>query len=233
MGEKDSKTQPMDNIGRPPAPPNSGGYQNNPGSGLVNQPRPPQPGAASDGGGRFADRTTVLNQPGGGPNPQRPGMGAGGAGPSPSFDDGMKTTVVGRHAPADVQAAAEVRAPVVGWAVVVRGPGQSTGQTFELTYGKNAVGRNSEPTTRVRLTDDMQVSRDNSLHILYDRLGREFIAMAGGGQALAFIKGKPVIEPVRLDPYADIQLGETILRVVPLCGPEFDWTKEETIPNLI
>jgi len=118
-------------------------------------------------------------------------------------------------------AAGHVDDPVVGWVVVVGGPGR--GASAPLGYGMNSVGR--AKTERVCLPfGDEQISRNQHAVITYDPRGRKFFVQHGGGKNLTYIGGdEPVLVPTQLKGGEEITLGKTRLRFVPFCGADFDW----------
>jgi hypothetical protein len=116
-------------------------------------------------------------------------------------------------------------APVVGWLVVLKGPGQ--GMSLPLGYGLNSVGRG--PSQRVRLDfGDDQVSRDTHFSVAYDAKHRKFYLQHGGGQNLTYMNDQPVLAPAEIEGLAEIAVGNTVLKFVPFCGAAFDW---EDIPE--
>lgn len=110
--------------------------------------------------------------------------------------------------------------PVVGWLVVVAGPGK--GQVCKLGYGTNSLGRGENARARLDFGDE-QISRENHAALTYDPRGRKFYVQHGGGVNLTYLGDSPVLTPTPLEPMQDICIGDTTLRFVPFCGPEFDW----------
>jgi hypothetical protein len=110
--------------------------------------------------------------------------------------------------------------PVVGWLVIIDGPGQ--GRSVTLGYGRNSVGRGSG--ARVRLDfGDREISRDDQAVITYDLRGRHFYLQHGGGTNLTYLNDQPVLMPVEIKGGEVILIGHTRLRFVPFCGEHFDW----------
>lgn len=110
--------------------------------------------------------------------------------------------------------------PVVGWLVIVIGPGR--GNALTLGYGLNGIGRG--PRARVRLDfGDLEISRDQHAVITYDPKGRRFYLQHGGGTNLTYLDQQPVLVPSELKGDETIVLGQTQLRFVPFCGVNFDW----------
>ena len=110
--------------------------------------------------------------------------------------------------------------PVVGWLVVVAGPGK--GQVCKLGYGTNSLGRGENARARLDFGDE-QISRENHAALTYDPRGRKFYLQHGGGVNLTYLGDSPVLTPTPLEPMQDISIGDTTLRFVPFCGPDFDW----------
>lgn len=113
--------------------------------------------------------------------------------------------------------------PPVGWLVIVDGPGR--GQVATLGIGVNSIGR--DPTERVSLDyGDTMLSRANHCAITYDPRGKKFYVQHGGGTNLTYANDEPVLAPRELEPLTHVQMGNTVLRFVPLCGTGFSWDDE-------
>ena len=194
--------------------------------------RPPQGGS---------DTPTVEAPPAG----RRPGRAPGGgsaafeartvpytegqrAGPTEAQEGRTVLHRPGSRTPAaePTEAQAEAKAddgmadPVVGWLVVVAGPGQ--GQVCKLGYGTNSLGRGENARARLDYGDE-GISRENHAALTYDSRGRKFYLQHGGGVNLTYLGDTPVLTPTSLEPMQDICIGDTTLRFVPFCGPDFDW----------
>lgn len=115
--------------------------------------------------------------------------------------------------------------PVVGWLVIVAGPGK--GRSMRLGYGTNSLGRAKEHRVPLDFGDD-QISRETHATVTYDPRGRKYYVQHGGGKNLTYLDDNPVLQPVRLKALDQIVVGNTTLRFVPLCGPEFDWQDTES-----
>jgi hypothetical protein len=110
--------------------------------------------------------------------------------------------------------------PVVGWLVVVEGPGR--GASLNVGYGNNRIGR--APTENVALDfGDEEISRENHATITFDGRHRRFYVLPGQGRNLVYVNDQPVMTPVELTGGEDILLGQTKLRFVPFCSKTFDW----------
>jgi hypothetical protein len=110
--------------------------------------------------------------------------------------------------------------PVVGWLVIIDGPGK--GHARELGYGMNGIGRSKED--RVSLDfGDPEISRNGHATVTYDPRGRRFYAQHGGGVNLSYINDQPLLQPTALSGGEIISLGSTKLKFVAFCGSDFDW----------
>ena len=110
--------------------------------------------------------------------------------------------------------------PVAGWLVIVAGKG--SGNFVKIGHGQNSIGRG--PDSRARLDyGDNHISRSRHAVITYDALGRMFYVQQGDGKNLTYLDGKPVLTPTVLENGSEITMGQTRLRFVALCGPDFSW----------
>jgi hypothetical protein len=111
--------------------------------------------------------------------------------------------------------------PVVGWLVVIDGPG--TGKSVNLGMGMNTIGRDAG--NRVVLDfGDSQISRAKHATVTYDPRGRKFFIQHGESSNLTYVGELPVLSPVELKAGEMIRLGDTtVLKFIPLCGDDFNW----------
>lgn len=141
--------------------------------------------------------------------------------PIPSFPtrslDCNKTVL--SHLPAD-RVVAPSFDPVVGWLVIIKGPG--IGNFLRLGYGLNSIGRGEEQRCRINYGDE-KISRTNHASVSYDPRGRKFYLAHGGGQNLTYLDETPIFHSVEIFGGESLALGDTILRFVPFCGPDFDY----------
>jgi hypothetical protein len=113
-----------------------------------------------------------------------------------------------------------VTEPVVGWLVIIDGPGK--GNYVKLGFGMNAIGRSSESRITIDFGDD-QISRDNHASLTYDSKNRKFYIQHGGGANLTYLGDSPVLQPFELKGNEIISIGNTRLYFVPFCGANFNW----------
>ena len=146
------------------------------------------------------DQKTMIYRPG---LPQSPG---GGSAESP--------------APTAPAADNPMDDPPVGWLVIIDGPGK--GRVAGLGMGVNSIGRGGRERVSLDYGDAM-ISRTNHAAITYDPRGRKFYVQRGAGTNLTYADDEPVLMPRELEPLTHLQIGNTVLRFVPLCGADFSW----------
>jgi hypothetical protein len=110
--------------------------------------------------------------------------------------------------------------PVVGWLVIVSGPGR--GQSLQLGYGMNSIGRNQDQRISLDFGDE-EISRENHALLTYDTKGKKFYLQHGGGVNLTYVGETPVLQILELKGREVISIGKTNLCFIPFCGPEFEW----------
>ncbi len=173
----------------------------------------PYPDAVPD-----SDGTRIIRR--GTPSPQNAPE------PPPQVEDGK--TVLVRPSSRSSQSAGSGPSPdeppdgpVVGWLVIIEGPGR--GRSVTLGYGMNTIGRDAA--NRVSLPfGDSQISRMKHATLTYDPRGRKFFLQHGESTNLTYVGETPVLSPLQLSPGDTIRLGDTtVLRFVPLCGDDFNW----------
>ena len=110
--------------------------------------------------------------------------------------------------------------PVVGWLVVVDGPGKGT--DLRVGIGQNMVGR--DPENRIGLVfGDRKISRRDHLRVNYDHEHRVFSVVPGTSANLAYLNGTAIEQRCVLAAGDTISIGRTTLRFVAFCGDDFNW----------
>jgi hypothetical protein len=112
--------------------------------------------------------------------------------------------------------------PVVGWVVVLDGPGR--GGQRPVFNGSNTMGRGSNQ--RIPLDfGDQAISTEQQAFLVYDARKRVFQIVPNLGRPnLVHLNDQALLMATELKPRDRIQMGETTLLFVPLCGPDFDWS---------
>jgi hypothetical protein len=111
----------------------------------------------------------------------------------------------------------------VGWLVIVDGPGN--GRAFALAAGVTQIGRGDDQGVRLDF-GDLAISRQNHAAIAYDQEQNGFYLGHGGKSNLVRLNSGPVLSTEPLKNGDQIRIGETTLRFVALCGPEFSWVQK-------
>ncbi len=111
--------------------------------------------------------------------------------------------------------------PVVGWLVVVDGPGK--GAELVVGSGQNSLGRGGSTRIKINFGDD-EISRSAHATITYDWKGNRFFLANGMGTNLTYIDGEAVLDPVTLETGSEFTIGRTTLRFVAFCDQSFRWS---------
>lgn len=113
--------------------------------------------------------------------------------------------------------------PVVGWLVVVGGPG--LGAFRPIFEGNNTIGRS--PTQRIPIDfGDDSISSEEQAYIRYDSLERSFLFVPNLAKTnVVSVNDKRPTAAVELAQMDVITMGRTQLVFVPFCGAEFDWSE--------
>ena len=109
--------------------------------------------------------------------------------------------------------------PVVGWLVCTAGPDR--GRDYRIRTGKNFIGRS--PAMTIAITGDESVSRENHATIIFDPKKQAFWLQPGDASGLVYLNGDLLHAPGRLSDGDKIEVGQTTLLIVPLCGDNFQW----------
>jgi len=112
--------------------------------------------------------------------------------------------------------------PVVGWLVVTKGPGR--GCTREIHFGMNSLGRDASERIALDFGDE-GISREGHAFVVYDDKQQDFYIQHGGKNNIVRLNDAPVMSPSEMKRGDVIEIGETTLLFVPLCGPDFNWNE--------
>lgn len=112
--------------------------------------------------------------------------------------------------------------PVVGWVVVVGGPG--IGNYRPVFEGNNSVGRG--PQNRISIDfGDEAISSEEQAYIRYDSSDRSFLFVPNLAKTnVVSVNNQKPTGAVSLNQMDVILMGRTQLVFVPFCGAEFDWS---------
>lgn len=114
--------------------------------------------------------------------------------------------------------------PVVGWVVVVKGPGR--GAALALHAGRNSLG--AAPGEDLRLAfGDPAIAPSGHAFLAYDEEARAFFIEDGKKKELVRVNGRMLTETRPLAAGDEIRVGATTLRFVAFCGPDFDWAQPD------
>ncbi|MEO0384344.1 MAG: FHA domain-containing protein [Pseudomonadota bacterium] len=114
-------------------------------------------------------------------------------------------------------------APVVGWLVVVDGPGRGTGIPFGA--GMNAIGRGADNAVVLDFGDE-DITDDPHAFIVYDEEKRSFHVTHAGQNSVVRLDDQPLLEAKHIDNGAHVRIGQTTLRFTAFCGSGFDWSSD-------
>lgn len=113
--------------------------------------------------------------------------------------------------------------PVVGWLVVVGGPG--LGAFRPIHEGNNAVGRGADQRIPIDFGDNT-ISSEEQAYIRYDSMDRSFLFVPNLAKTnVVAVNNKKPTGAIKLESMDVITMGRTQLAFVPFCGEEFDWSE--------
>ena len=109
--------------------------------------------------------------------------------------------------------------PVVGWLVCVKG--NHFGESFQIYAGRNSIGRAED--NRIVMAKDNSVSRSKHAFVIYEPKKHHFFVQPGDSSGLTYLNDDYISEMKELKAFDSIELGESVLKFVPLCGDNFNW----------
>ena len=113
--------------------------------------------------------------------------------------------------------------PVVGWLVVVGGPG--IGAYRPVFEGNNTIGRGAGNRIAIDFGDDA-ISGEEQAYLRYDSADRSFLFVPNLAKTnVVSVNDQRPAQAVPLQAMDVITMGRTQLVFVPFCGPDFDWSE--------
>ena len=111
--------------------------------------------------------------------------------------------------------------PVVGWLVVLDGPGK--GNFRPIFKGSNTIGRSGSQRVPIDFGDDA-ISSEKQAFLTYDERKRSYQLVPNLERPnLVYHNDAALTSNVDLKQHDKVMLGRTTLLFVPLCEPDFDW----------
>ena len=138
---------------------------------------------------------------------------------------GKKTQMV--RGQQDIKRSGFHQEPVVGWLVVIGGPG--LGAYRPVFEGNNTLGRGKSQRIAIDFGDE-SISAEEQVYIRYDSSDKSFLLVPNltKTNVVAVNDEKPT-NAVSLQAMDVITIGRTQLVFVPFCGKEFDWSELKKI----
>jgi hypothetical protein len=141
--------------------------------------------------------------------------------PTPIDDEPARTQLVRGRQP--LKRGQFVQDPVVGWLVIVGGPG--LGAFRPVFEGNNTIGRASS--SRIPLDyGDEAISAEEQAYVRYDSSDRTFLFVPNMSKTnVVSVNNKKPTAAVELSAMDVITMGRTQLVFMPFCSAEFDWSE--------
>jgi hypothetical protein len=141
--------------------------------------------------------------------------------PEPEQDSPARTVLI--RGKQKIEHAGFERDPVVGFLIVVGGPG--LGSFRPIFEGNNTVGRSADNRIPLDFGDDA-ISNEAQAYVRYDSTDRSFLFVPNLAKTnVVSVNDKRPAGPVPLQPMDVITLGRTQVAFLPFCGSDFDWSE--------
>lgn len=113
--------------------------------------------------------------------------------------------------------------PVAGWLVCTEGADR--GRDYRIRSGRNFIGRSEK--MDIHITGDRTISRERHATVIYDPKKNAYLINPGDSREMVYLNGDGVYSATEIKAHDIIELGETKLMFIPLCGEEFKWEEKE------
>jgi hypothetical protein len=111
--------------------------------------------------------------------------------------------------------------PVVGWLICIEGADK--GRDYRLHTERNFIGR--DPTMDVCISGDNTIARHKHAILSFNPRKNSYRLAPGDTRGMIYLNDEEVDMPQTLNAYDVIEIGETKLLFMPLCGERFQWEK--------
>jgi len=109
--------------------------------------------------------------------------------------------------------------PVVGWLVCI--DGKEKGRDYRIHTDNNFIGRSEKMDICIR--GDDTISRENHAVVSFDARDKIYYFSPGDGRSIVRLNDKAIFATAELHAYDVIEIGQTKLIFMPLCGEAFEW----------
>jgi hypothetical protein len=141
--------------------------------------------------------------------------------PEPESETAARTVLI--RGKQKIDHAVFERDPVVGFLIVVGGPG--LGSFRPIFEGNNTLGRSADNRIPLDFGDDA-ISNEAQAYVRYDSADRSFLFVPNLAKTnVVSVNDKRPAGPVPLQPMDVITLGRTQVAFLPFCGSDFDWSE--------
>jgi len=108
---------------------------------------------------------------------------------------------------------------VCGWLVCIEGVNK--GRSYPIHTGKNYIG--SRDDMDIQILGDDKVDPCHHAGLAFDDKTNITTLLPSESVGLAYLEGAAVYAPAQLEPYAQIEVGESVFKFVPFCGDGHKW----------
>jgi hypothetical protein len=110
-----------------------------------------------------------------------------------------------------------------GWLVCTKGVNK--GRAYTIKNGKNFIGSTSS--MDIQIVGDKKIEKKNHAVIMYDSRQKKTLLLPTDSHGMVYWQGQAIFEATEIQPFNDIELGESVFKFAPFCGDDFDWNTEE------
>jgi len=108
---------------------------------------------------------------------------------------------------------------VCGFLVCIKGANK--GKEYVIRDGKNLIGTASD--MDIQIAFDKKIEKKNHAVIMYDYKQKKTMLLPTDSHGMVYHQGQAIFEPVTLEPFNEIEFGESVFKYVPFCGEDFSW----------
>ena len=108
---------------------------------------------------------------------------------------------------------------VVGWLVCV--DGSNRGRDYTIHTGINTIGSGDD--MDIQILGDNKIAARRHAMIAFDDKKLEFSLLPGESSGMVYLEEQAIYKPTEVDDRMIIEIGDTKLMFIPLCGEEHKW----------
>jgi hypothetical protein len=75
----------------------------------------------------------------------------------------------------------------------------------------------------IQVVGDRRIEKKNHAAMMYDSNQKKTMLLPSDSHGMVYWQGQAIFEPVTLEPFNEVEIGESVFKYAPFCGADFVW----------